>query len=779
MDNRNGALLRAALLSGTILSGAVGVAAQEIESEDTLQRYDTVVVTAQKREERLLDVPISLTALSDEQLEETGVRELKEVGEYVPNLQISAGNNFETTVTIRGVGAQSRNIGFDGRVGIYLDGVFLGQSQSLNQELLDLERVEVLRGPQGTLFGKNTVAGAVNIVTKKPGDEFEGEIGVDVGNLGYREIKGFVNVPLSDSVAAKVSVSRALRDGYVDNTFTGKDLINTDSWAYRGQLRIRPNDKWDINASIDGLIADERTLGGIPVTDPLGIFPVPFVLDQVALSIDPTVERDLIGGALEASYTFDNDYTLKSITGYRSSENRFVNPIDYSALDILTVDYTDTFDQFSEELQIISPDHGAFSYVAGLYYFNLDAKTNREVIVGNDFVDGIVGTLYNIGAFDAFLPPAPALSNQQVSVLLGNMDPIEGLKLFSNGDVTTENTALYFNGTYDLTDKMTLGIGARYSQVEKEGSWFLDGRNSGMFPIGSTGPDKQNPTPEIFSLSEDFFSPALSLSYALGDDVNIYGKFASGFKSGGFNLDFVNPGEIAANPTLQFDQESVDNFEIGLKGAFLDNRLNLNVAAFYAVYDDFQVQQQVDLGGGNTANRINNAGSVETNGLELEATFYATDDLTLQGSLGLLDAVYEEFLGGGTEGEDVSGNKLPASDISATFSVQYERPISSLASVLTIRGDVTHQGNFFTTADNITEFPTAGGPVPFGEVDDLTQVNLRLGLVSDNGHWRAYLWGRNLNDDQQFVENARGFINTINQFPNPGRTYGIELVRAF
>ena len=211
-------------------------------AQDSGLIIEEIVVTAQKRTERLRDVPVSISVFNDNAIDQTGIRELKDVGAYIPNVQISEGNDFRSTVTIRGVGASSRNIGFDSRVGVYVDGVYVGQSPAINQELLNLERVEVLRGPQGTLFGKNTVAGAINLVTKKPDDDFHGSISVDVGNLNYRELKGLVNIPISDKAAASFTVSKTDRDGYVKNIITGSDLNERDVLAYRAQLRFDATD---------------------------------------------------------------------------------------------------------------------------------------------------------------------------------------------------------------------------------------------------------------------------------------------------------------------------------------------------------------------------------------------------------------------------------------------------------------------------------------------------------------------------------------------------------
>ncbi|MCF8475248.1 MAG: TonB-dependent receptor [Emcibacter sp.] len=741
---------------------------------------EDIVVTAQKRSERLMDVPISMSAMGAEQINQTGIRELKEIADYIPNLQISQGNDFRSTAIIRGVGSQSRNIGFDARVGVYVDGVYMGQSPALNQELLDLERVEVLRGPQGTLFGKNTVAGAISLVTKKPGDELSGQVSANLGNLNYREFKGIVNIPISDTVATKFSVSKTDRDGYVENIITNNKLIEIDTLAYRAQLRVQASDQLEINMSFDGLNSDSLILVGEPLTDMLGNFPVSIAPEprKTAFSFDPSDKRDVYGGNIDINYEMDNGYTLKSITGYRKTTAFYTNATDYSPVDIISIEYTDKYKQFSEELQFISPDDQDFTYMVGLYYYHQKAHTQRNVVLGDHLVDAFVEPLYMLGAFTPPLPAYPALPSALVSQLLGFGLP--GERVFNNGDVTTKSYAAYFNGSYKITDDLKLGIGARYSIEDKDGLWLLDGRKSGIFFIGSTGPNPADPTADIFTRQDKFFAPAASLTYSISEDANVYAKYSSGYKSGGFNLDYINAAELAANPTLSFNKETVDSFEVGFKGSFMDNRLTLNMAGFYSLYHDYQVQQFVDLGGGRTSIRINNAAKVKTKGIEAEVTFHATEKLTFQGSLGILDAYYDKFLGGGTGGADASGKKLNAPDINMSFSAQYYHDIEALGATLLLRGDVTHQGGYYTTADNVKVFNTTyGGPVPYGYIESLTMLNARIGLISNNESWEIYLWGRNLNNDKQAVDDLRDFFNTASNLPNVGRTYGVEAVFNF
>ncbi|MGE0582983.1 MAG: TonB-dependent receptor [Steroidobacteraceae bacterium] len=774
---RTNSIDRSAVLAALLMSPLC------VSAQEDAFTIEEVVVSAQKRTERLVDVPVAISVFGASSIDQTGVRELREVSGYIPNMQISKGPDFSSTVTIRGVGANSRNIGFDSRVGVYIDGVYVGQSPAINQELLNLERVEVLRGPQGTLFGKNTVAGAINLITKKPDDELRGMASVDFGNLNYREVRGSLNLPVNDAVSTSFAVSKTDRDGYVRNIITGNDLNERDVLAYRAQMRIRANDRLEINASFDGLNSDGRILVGDPVTDMLAMQPVQAApqMGVVAFSFDPTDKRDIYGGSLDLAYQLGGGNTVKSITGYRTTDAVYTNATDYSPVDIISIEYRDKYDVLSQELQLISSTDRAFSYTGGLYFYRQDAHTNRDVILGNDFVQYFIGPLYASGALSPPLPPAPALPNALVAQLIGFGPPLS--KVFNRGDVDTTSYAAYFNGTYQVSDRWKLGFGVRWSTEKKEVNWLLDGRNSGIFRIGSTGTDPLNPSPMTNERTDDFFAPAASITYALSKTSNLYARYASGYKSGGFNLDYINRDELAAHRGLDFDKETVDSFELGLKGNYLDGRLSLNVAAFIANYDDYQVNQFVNLGGGRTSIRINNAAKVETSGLEAESTLHVTDNFTLQASLGLLKAEFDSFPAGGSGGTDVSGNDLPnAPKLTYAAGATWRHAVPALRSTLLLRGDVTHTGDFFTTADNATTTPYNSaypGTIAFGKLGSHTEVNARIGLMSDSRTWEVYAWGHNLTDETDPQSELRDFFGTIAKLPGLPRTYGVRMVWNF
>jgi iron complex outermembrane receptor protein len=336
------------------------VAAQGTNGDEEAKVYESIVVTATRRAEKLSEVPIAMSVFGDDAIDQTSVRELSEISEYIPNVSISGHNDFRSVITIRGVGSASRNIGFDSRVGVYVDGVYMGQSPAVNQELLDLERVEVLRGPQGMLFGKNTVAGAISLVTKKPSDEFYGKASVNVGNYNLRELQGMVNLPIAKNVAAKLSISKTDRDGYIDNITTGNDLDTKDVLAYRAQLRITPTDKLEINLAYDGLKTDNKILVGEPLTDTLWhsdgspIAPEP---RKVAFRFRPHRRPRCLrrhdGPDLQVPQRLHRqvDHRLPRYGSVLLQRHRLC-----AESPSLYVEYGDEFEQTTQEFQLISPD---------------------------------------------------------------------------------------------------------------------------------------------------------------------------------------------------------------------------------------------------------------------------------------------------------------------------------------------------------------------------------------------------------------------------------------
>ena len=723
-------------------NSAAQVAPQNDKSENAEYGIERILVTAQKRVQNINEVPISISTLSSEMISQTGVRQLKDVAEFIPNLSISDGTDFTSEVTIRGVGANSRNIGFDTRVGVYLDGVYLGQSPALNQELLDLQRIEVLRGPQGTLFGKNTVAGAINLISKAPTDTLEGHVGLELGNYNARQYSASLNLPINDKIFTKFSFNKQIRDGYITNLATGNDNINEqDATSYRAVVRYEISRDFKANLSVDGMQSDRTSYTGEPITDTFGstVNAESPNLFEISSTTDPVEDRDINGIALTLDWSLQNGHDIRSITAFRDSEITYSNDTDYSAIDLVRIGYSDKYEQTSQEFQFISPDNSKLEYVAGLYLYKQDSETSRTVF-------------------------ASALASQFFGT-----DPNNNTT--NKGEVETETYAVFVNGDYELSERLKLGFGVRLSREEKNVDWMTDGTGSGAFRI-ATGRVVDDRT-------DNHIAPTVSLNYALNDDLNTYIKYGNGYKSGGYNLDFVNASTLEDG--IDYGKETVDNFEIGLKGSALDRKLSFTFAAFYAEYSDYQVNQFIDLGEGRTSISIRNAAEVETNGLEAEVTYLVTPELTVNFSAGLLDTEFVSFPGGGADGSDVSGNQLPrAPEASFNLGIQYYYPIDALNSDLLTRLDYAYTDSYYTDVNNIKmQMLAANVSVPFGSVPSNSLLNARVSLISHNNDWTVSLWARNLTDEEYLTSNTRDFFGTLVNYYGTPRTYGVELEYNF
>jgi iron complex outermembrane receptor protein len=697
-----------------------------------------ILVTAQRRAERLIDVPASIAAVPHAALEASGVETLHQLGELVPGLVVSPPVGLTAAVYIRGVGADSRNIGFDSRVGVYVDGVYVGQSPALDQELSDIERVEVLRGPQGTLFGKNSIAGAVNIITRSPSSELEGRLQLRGGNRNSFQAIGSINLPLSDQVATRIAVSRNRRDGWVTNLFDGSRLGNVDQNAWRGQVKIEPAERLSATFTIEKMDSSSRAYVADNLTDSFGT-----VLDsaapgrrQVMFSKTPDERRRLVGGSLVLRTELAGGYELVSITSYRRTRFRIALDEDWSAARLFEVSYTDRYRDHAQEFQLVSGPDKPVRYLIGAYYQHQNNFTDRQVPTGPDIV------LLPFG-----IMPGAVVSNR--------------------GTIRTDSYAAYFHVTAKLTDAIEVSLGTRYSYDRKHVNWSIDGNDIPAFNL-ATGT-------LIDRKSEHDLSPSLTLSYRLAPWARIYGRYAQGFKSGGFNVDFVS-ADIFPNK-LGFAKETVRSYETGLKAEMPGLPLMLDLAAFFSRYSNYQVNQFQDLGGGRTAIVISNAASVETSGLEAEAELKPSSSLKLSGGIALLNAHFRHFPGGGVAGSDVSGNRLPyASKIQASMAVDYSGASGLLGAAYPFAHlDLSYRSGFFTTVDNVRTQPLlGGGAVHHGYARGYFTANARLGVGYPRRHLQLSVWTRNLFDRRYTTWMYRDFLGTILELTGEPRSYGLE-----
>jgi iron complex outermembrane receptor protein len=636
--------LNRSLKLGTALAALTAFAAPALAQDDqpvavgtvpaaAVRDDNEVVVTARRREENLIDVPIAVTAYSGDALERMGSTDITDLSDTTPNvtLETSRGTNTTLTAFIRGVGQQDPVAGFEAGVGLYLDDVYLNRPQAAVLDIYDVERIEVLRGPQGTLYGRNTIGGAIKYVTRRLSADPSLRVRANVGTDEQVDLIVSGSAPISDQVRIGASAARLSRDGFGENLNNGLDNYNRDLWAARGTVELEPTPDIFIRFTGDYSLdnSDPRNghrlipglLSGAPV--------LPDVYDTRAGLNSPRQRVEAYGGAMRAEFRL-GDVTLRNILAYRQDESHA--PIDFDSLPAADVDVPAIYrnKQFSEEFQLIFQNEGPLQGLLGVYY--LDANANN--------------------VFD---------------VILATTSPIAlpGLTASTFGDVDTTTWAIYGDFTYDITSQIQLSLGGRYTHDRRSATVIRANYLNGPSPaLGGHGV-------QLGALTSNFqgektfseFTPRASLSFQPDEHNTIYASFARGFKGGGFDprgLSTAAP-DLNGNGTREaseifdyflFDPERVTSYEIGYKANLFDRRLRLAIAGFYADYRDVQVPGSV----GAVINGIptfvgvtTNAGAATFKGIEVEmlATLVRGGNgsrLNFSGTLGYLDAQYDTFI---------------------------------------------------------------------------------------------------------------------------------------
>ncbi len=681
-------------------------------SEKRLE-IEEIVVSAQKRSERLQDVPISITAIGTNIMERTRSSQLLDIERLSPNLLFGTGGNKDMTISIRGISDYTRNVGYDARTGVYLDGVYVGQSQAMNQDLLDIERIEILRGPQGTLFGKNTVSGAINLVTKRPQDELAGLAKMSVGNFDRVDVQAMLNAPLiTDKLFMKISGRHARNDGYVTNLFNGKDLNAQNIYSGRAQLRYIASENLEFNLSADALHQKNDVTNGVSVAGAgFDQAPGPRQVNHNAQGFE---ERDLFGISLTIDYAM-GDYDVTTISSYRWSEALNFQEEDYTSLDVMDSDFYDKDNQISQEIRIASPTGKRFDYVAGLYYFYQKRDTNHAATGGADFA-------------------------------------IPGYRATTPGSIKGNSYAAFVNGNLHITDALTLTAGGRYTYETKDLVYSIIG-GAPLFIALNNYQDRY---------TDGAFTPRAGISYKISPDILTYFTYSRGFKSGGWNADFLSTTE-----QLSFGPEYADNYEIGFKSTTFDGRLRFNASAFIAKYSDYQVSQFVPTSVG-TIITLTNAGEVTTKGVELEFTAIPVENLEISANLGYVDATFDSFKDGGGPGIHYDDNQLPyAPKVSLNIGVDYMYPITS-SGALVMHADYSYVDKHYSNPNNLPEYLSPS----------YSLINMRLGYEHEAG-WGIYAWAHNLTDKLYSYFTDVSFLGVQRSNYGPPRTYGVEAKYRF
>lgn len=632
---------------------------------------EVIVVTARRTEESLQDVPASISAFNEKALDRIQASDPTGLQGAVPNLNIvqGRGSSNATNIFIRGVGQPDALQTFDPAVGVYVDDVYYSRIRGTQLDLLDIERIEVLRGPQGTLYGKNTIGGALKVVTRKPGQQLRANASVALGSYGQVEAKASVSGPLSDTAAAGVAVMRVKRDGYVEDELDNRDYNDRDSWSARAALAFTPYETIHFDVTADYTHDDASLNVGDPLNDLVTfsgtILPVSGLGDKydwtgrTTPGLPNSTKLTHYGFAGTATADLTDQLTFKSITAYRRLKTKDYIDIDATQYEVGDVLVDVSQHQFSQEFQL-TYEGDRFNAVGGLYYLREKVGSHQEA-----YADDILGPLFLNSPF------------------LRTID--DKLK--------TTSYAAYLNGSYDLTDALRLSAGLRYTSESKD-YWRTTSTFFGLLPAFNGTYEFAPPKARWKD-----WSPMVSLDWQATDDIMFYVRAAKGFKSGGFN----GRANTVAEST-EYDPEKVWSYEAGFKSR-IANQLTLNGAVFTSSYKDFQARVSgldTDPVTGLPSPKLSvlNAGKLRISGAELEASWTPVHGLLLDSQIGYLDADYKTF----EDARFPNGSRAfqtPAFSPKWTmrFGAQYAFELGSAGSI-TIGGQTRYKSRTALAVDN-------------------------------------------------------------------------------
>ena len=767
------------------------------------QMLEEIIVTAQKRAESLQDVPISVTAIQGDKLQSAGIANMSSLADNVPNLFISAAA-VNTNIYMRGMGS-GNNQAFEQSVGMYIDGIYMGRGRQYRSPFMDVERVEVLRGPQGTLFGKNTVAGAINVTTASPeaGEELNGSIGIAAEENDGRIVEGYVSGAITDNFALRFGGKWRETGGYLENLYLGTDEPALEETLYRVTAVWQPTDSLDINLKYSHSDYDRV---GAPSTTKL-------YLDAEGRARDVPNASDFAGIAYAAVDNFFPDFAaatqeefttykdnnlgfdgktsqigknpeisqnetdnlvlkvdydvagllLTSITGWSSYQSLDGVDIDWLPLQFISRDDDQEFEQFSQEFRITSPGGEFFDYVAGLYYEQSDLEFDRRVDIDTNF-GGLTPQLIGIDNLMIALTGGQYSANQ--------IGRTHAYQLDSN------SWAAFGQGTFNISESLRVSVGLRYTEENKDvdTSQFLSDSNTGLdTPIFNdflTTIWAGTFNSYNFQFNEDRATdkwlPSLNVQWDAFDSTMLYFSFSQGFKSGGFtSADDGEPAGYVAGQTpdpidtvftdpvgaFEFEDEEVDAFEIGGKHTLLEGGMTLNWAAFYTEYNNLQVSVFKGVGFG-----VTNAASTIVQGIEVDLNWQATDDLRVGASGGWLDAEFDEYPDGPCTAIELDADQAcgtPAGFTSNDLSGQETTyaPEYTASLFFDYITDIGVNGLEFFAAGELNysdAFSPTGDNDPLDRIESYSKTNLRLGLRGES--WEVMAFGRNIFNEEVFSQ---------------------------
>ncbi|CAN5250246.1 TonB-dependent receptor [soil metagenome] len=806
--------------------------ATEQEPEAQARSPGDIVVTARRREESAQGIPIALSVMTANTLDAAGAFNVNRLQQLQPSIQFFSSNPRNSAINIRGLGAPFglTNDGIEQGVGFYVDQVYIGRIGVATLDFVDVERLEVLRGPQGTLYGKNTTAGAINLTSKKPSFSPEGQAEFSVGNYGFVQAKASVSGPLTDTVAVRVSASGTRRDGTLLNTLTGNDLHRQDNVGVRGSVLWKPTDTLDFTLSGDfnvqnPLCCVQYYARVAPTQRPLsrqynqlaaafGYRPPSFnAFDRVTDTDTPPNSRQEIGGvSLVANWDL-GPATISSVTAWRYWDWKPANDRDFIGLPITTVSQNPSQQkQFSKELRLASNGSNKLDYTLGLYFFTQTINTQGSQVQGS----AASRWLLNPGNPTA---AAPFLANGCTTLTANACNPLvlSGLTSTNSIHFSNQSAALFGKLNWAVTERLHIQPGLRVNYDKKSGfyqsivsianaryNYFATADNAqALLASGAAVADQFNTlAPQRYSpeFSAWNVSGDVNVSYDFARDIHGYATYAYTFKSGGINLSGLplNSTNTAVDLTTQtVKPEKVNHFEIGLKNQFFDRKWTLNLAAYWTEIDDYQATVN-----NNAINVIRgylaNAGKVRVRGVEFDSSIRPSERLSVYGNGTYTDAKYQRFtnapcppeLAGGsapTTGQatspagtangvspascDISGQVLPGvSKWSFSFGGEVNVPVGS------------GEGQIYAGYDGSyrTRFSSNPSPSAYMYINGYSLSNFRLGY-RDGAKVNVLGWVRNAFNQNYFelLATQSGSTGLIVGQPGDPRTWGVTVKTSF
>ncbi len=744
------------------------------------QQLEEVVVTARKRVENLQQTPVAVTAFTAAAIDDAKLFDVKDIEALTPNLNFIVGADGSSSTLqafIRGVGQFDFAVTTDPGVGVYVDGVYLARSIGANVQFSDVERISVLRGPQGTLFGKNTIGGAINVVTRAPRGDTAHSAEITAGNHGHTSFDGYLELPITDNLAGSVSVLWKESDGWQKRE-RGDDAGNDDMYGIRAHLNWDVTGSWTSHLIADTVNQDQNVYPRVLADfDNSQFFPFlynVFVLPPGESCCTPNIddidrnhalnedrdELETLGISWINSWDLDG-MLLKSTTGYRDMDAEMLRDSDNSVHKYFEVETIFDTQQISQELLLSNTTDGSLDWLVGVYYFSEDADHHTGVTVAD-------------GLYEALSALPLAVTTPDGIPLKFLAAPLD-LTLDYDRNQETTSYAAFFSTTWHFNDRLRLNVAARYTYEEKELETFTLKRAS-QTPIaipGQTRPSQcSDVTPQgagsVFSCKENWreFSPKVGIDYQFTDEVMGYAHVSRGFRSGVFNGRPISTEEISVA-----DPETVTSYELGFKSQMWDQRLQLNGAVFYNDYKNqqFLVNQSSAESAAGLILLVDNAGESTLTGVELEATVLPAEGLTVSGSLAWLNPEYDEF----EQVDFVTGEIQDLSDRefrdvpewTASLYAQYEWRFGN-GSMLRLRGDFSYRDDIYYSNEPIAGFERL-------HADSFVTLNAGATWVLPGGNWELGVYGRNLSDAREITGGfgVDAFGSTDVAFTEPRRYF--------